>query len=1084
MPGVRLSRRAARALAGRDEGVAQGRDHLGRRDWVLDGARLVGALPAGGDLPANPRRGFPAAGAVLAGLLLAGAATRHLVPGVPSRVWRQAVAWSALALVPLLPQLSALAQPAFQAGVRPWVGELAFGGAATLLLGALAFGAQSFPAVAGRPLASSLAVGLAAGVVAGRLQPAPWLLGVAGLPLRLPALVALAVLLGWLMGLAGDGLRELARTAGRARPIVLAALGVAAVAFAGSWLGVALAVVAAAAVERGSGTGMAVAGVWGWVFGSVWALAEWEPALRDALVFLLAGVAVVAAIGLTRRRVTRDLRSNRREPLKLARRPEGGALGARIPRCESPGFSRCACFGAGGPRCCGRARSPRCSPSRSGAASLVVVLALMSGYTAALRYGVLAPSGHLVALLPPGVFGRGRGGRRGEGRRGPGRGAGRAGRVPPRDAVPPRGGAELVSVRASDAPPPFVRLGGDGGRRPARVAIGRGVARRLAARDRATLLSLQVVASGSPRGVPVVASGRCSRHRFRGARRELRGDQPRRPPPPCAGAAERGAGGVGRAIRTAPRRCARPVEKACGNGAIVTTWQENNRNLFAALRWQKISLGLVLSLVLGVGAFEVASALVVLVTEKRREFGVLLALGGPPRLVRRTLMLAGGALGGAGVVAGLGLGIAVVLVLTALGVPHFPPEIASIYMVDTIPLRSASRRPRRGAGALPGRGPRGRVPARRADLPAGTGRGVAVGLSDKAIWEVQWHPGGGGRFRRLVLTRRGLRRVLVGLGLLGVLALGVVGALPLGLKGFFTSFTVDAARRENRTLTARQDALRERSLALAGRLYAQLQRGRRLAWAVGLAEGVWRGPTQAPPAAGVPDETRAAWLAQEGARLEELGKGLAGAGAESLRCPLSTMPTGPPINESHAVAVALYGWRLSPFTGKTEAHYGTTLAAPEGEPVLAAGAGRVLFAGVVRERSTNDWTRMGNVVVVDHGGEVVTVFGHLKDVAVKRGQSVARGDRLGTVGQTGWTRVPALYYELRWPTLGGSRPIDPGLVTLSLPVEDLDARLVDPSAGLPADYPALDRLPTGGAARPIRRRPVLNDPQRRPRVRR
>ncbi len=94
-----------------------------------------------------------------------------------------------------------------------------------------------------------------------------------------------------------------------------------------------------------------------------------------------------------------------------------------------------------------------------------------------------------------------------------------------------------------------------------------------------------------------------------------------------------------------------------------------------------------LSLVLGVGAFEVASALVVLVTEKRREFGVLLAIGGPPRLVRRTLLLAGGALGAAGVAVGIGLGVAIVLVLTALGVPHFPPDIASIYMVDTIPLR-------------------------------------------------------------------------------------------------------------------------------------------------------------------------------------------------------------------------------------------------------------------------------------------------------------------------------------------------------------------------------------------------------------
>ena len=301
LPGVRLSRRAAVAIAGREDGIAQGREHLGRRDWLLPDARLLGALPAGGDLPENPGRNDPAPAAVLAGLLLAGAATRHLVPGVPSRVWRHAVGWSALALMLLLPQLSALAQPAFRAGVRPWVGELAFGAAATLVLGTLAFAAQRFPAVAGRAPASRLAVALAAGVLAGRLQPVPWLLGVAGLPLRFPALAALALLLGWLMGLAGDGLRELARPAGRARPLVLAALGAAAVALAGPWLGVALAVVGAAAVERGSGTGVAVAGVWGLVFGSVWALAEWEPALRDALALLLIGVGVVGAIGLSRR---------------------------------------------------------------------------------------------------------------------------------------------------------------------------------------------------------------------------------------------------------------------------------------------------------------------------------------------------------------------------------------------------------------------------------------------------------------------------------------------------------------------------------------------------------------------------------------------------------------------------------------------------------------------------------------------------------------------------------------------------------------------------------------------------------------
>ena len=116
----------------------------------------------------------------------------------------------------------------------------------------------------------------------------------------------------------------------------------------------------------------------------------------------------------------------------------------------------------------------------------------------------------------------------------------------------------------------------------------------------------------------------------------------------------------------------------------MTTWQETNRNLFAALRWQKLSLAVLLSLVVGVGAFEVASALVVMVTEKRRQLGILVALGGEPALLRGTVLAAAGALGLAGVAAGIAAGTGIAAVLTALGVPSFPPDIAAIYMVDRI----------------------------------------------------------------------------------------------------------------------------------------------------------------------------------------------------------------------------------------------------------------------------------------------------------------------------------------------------------------------------------------------------------------
>ena len=355
-----------------------------------------------------------------------------------------------------------------------------------------------------------------------------------------------------------------------------------------------------------------------------------------------------------------------------------------------------------------------------------------------------------------------------------------------------------------------------------------------------------------------------------------------------------------------------------------------------------------------------------------------------------------------------------------------------------------------------------------------------MGLNDETLWEMQWHPSGGGKFRRLVLTKRVLRLLLIALGFLGLVVLAVMGALPVGLRGFLTSFTVEAARHENRALKAQEDALHEQSVAVGNRLYELVQRGRRMAWAVGTPGKAWQ-EASPPPRRGVDDAATIEWLSRAGERLEALGDELASAANGSLRCPLPSMPTGPPLDHLRAVPVSLFGWRESPFTGKTLAQYGTILAAPEGEAVLATGSGRVLFAGGMRERRATEWTRFGSVVAIEHGGDVVTVFGHLGDVLVRRGQLVARGDRIGRVGQTGWTRVPSLYYEVRWPVAGGSRPVDPGLVTISLPVEDLDARLADPTAGLPSGWALLEHLMGSGAPRGPAHRPVRHDPHPRPR---
>lgn len=317
-----------------------------------------------------------------------------------------------------------------------------------------------------------------------------------------------------------------------------------------------------------------------------------------------------------------------------------------------------------------------------GVAALVVALALMNGYAEALRRGILAGSGHVVVLFAaPSAAER----------------AGLAAAVAGLPGVTATGDAvylpgllggdgdrtEVVQVKATEVPVPFAQWTEHAGG-PLGVAVGAGLAASAGLSagstgslqlfvDQARLVALPV------RVDTVFATGfaeldeRWVMTSLSALRRRLPSIVP-------------SAHEIFLADPDDAGHARDQLEAAGLRGALVTTWEEANRSLFAALRWQKLSLALVLSLVVGVGAFEVASALVVLVTEKRRDIGVLLAMGSPPGMVREVLVLAGGAIGAAGLVAGLALGLLVVGVMSWLGQPHFPREIASIYMVERIPF--------------------------------------------------------------------------------------------------------------------------------------------------------------------------------------------------------------------------------------------------------------------------------------------------------------------------------------------------------------------------------------------------------------
>ena len=100
-----------------------------------------------------------------------------------------------------------------------------------------------------------------------------------------------------------------------------------------------------------------------------------------------------------------------------------------------------------------------------------------------------------------------------------------------------------------------------------------------------------------------------------------------------------------------------------------------------------------------------------------------------------------------------------------------------------------------------------------------------------------------------------------------------------------------------------------------------------------------------------------------------------------------------------------FGERLDPFNGEGAFHSGIDICAPYGTPVRAAADGDVT--------GTPLGSGYGRGVELDHGHDVVTVYGHLSAIAVLPGQHVVRGQVIGYVGESGRATGPHLHYEVR-----------------------------------------------------------------------
>jgi murein DD-endopeptidase MepM/ murein hydrolase activator NlpD len=100
-----------------------------------------------------------------------------------------------------------------------------------------------------------------------------------------------------------------------------------------------------------------------------------------------------------------------------------------------------------------------------------------------------------------------------------------------------------------------------------------------------------------------------------------------------------------------------------------------------------------------------------------------------------------------------------------------------------------------------------------------------------------------------------------------------------------------------------------------------------------------------------------------------------------------------------------FGQRLDPINGEGAFHSGIDIDAPIGTPVRAAADGDVTVADMN--------AGYGREIMLDHGHDVLTLYGHLSVIAVVVGQHVIRGQVIGYVGQSGRATGPHLHYEVR-----------------------------------------------------------------------
>jgi murein DD-endopeptidase MepM/ murein hydrolase activator NlpD len=302
--------------------------------------------------------------------------------------------------------------------------------------------------------------------------------------------------------------------------------------------------------------------------------------------------------------------------------------------------------------------------------------------------------------------------------------------------------------------------------------------------------------------------------------------------------------------------------------------------------------------------------------------------------------------------------------------------------------------------------------------------------------EVQVHPADCRKpVRRLLLSRPQVTALSM-LALVYLAGIALAVAVAPGVLAGLTN------QEELRGLTAERRLQGERLRALVGRLDELDGHARALdlrmaqivlAYGLPSVHGRPRGPRKPEPAPRliytetIEEGTRVRSRLQQ--RLHGLEGTLAAVRAHEEESPdaARTTPSTCPLSGDGFVLVGSFGKRRSPFTRELEVHPGVDLAAPVGTPIRATADGVVAFAGQVPISRSTGWWRYGNLVIVENGDGFFTLYGHVDRIDARQGERVKRGDRLATVGNSGWgVTSPHLHYEVRRKEAAGAfRPVDP-----------------------------------------------------------